>query len=212
MIGPQHPYTSSLSSLRQSCHRPQTPPTCSQTPPNAFLSIAHMEGLGCNPVWQNQTRVNCLAHVYHSRPDAALKRPERNNLSTCTATARSLSGIQNWNCACRHLLQGHYFDIYVNSPQFPEPWPAPQMAGVDPIAHQKAKQARARHQDQQAAASAAGVGGTHGASRGAHDDESTAAESGVQQAKHAAVLADAETAHGPAKRVRGLKLFGACAS
>ena len=51
-------------------------------------------------------------------------------------------------------LQGHYFDIYVNSPQFPQPWPAPQMTGINPLEFQKAKQARLR--DQQTAASAAG--------------------------------------------------------
>lgn len=95
-------------------------------------------------------------------------------------------------------MQGHYFDIYVNSPTFPEPWPAPQMAGVDPIAHQKAKQARLRQREQQTAASAAGVG-LQGGSMGVH--ESMAAESGVQQAKRTAVSTDAETAHGPAKRV-----------
>ena len=97
-----------------------------------------------------------------------------------------------------HCLQGHYFDIYVNSPKFPEPWPSPQMAGVDPIAHQKAKQARLRQREQQTAASAAGVG-PQGGSLGVL--ESMAAESGVQQAKRTAVSTDAETAHGPAKRV-----------
>ena len=53
-------------------------------------------------------------------------------------------------------LQGHYFDIYVNSPQFPQPWAAPQMAGINPLEFQKAKQARLREREQQAAASAAG--------------------------------------------------------
>lgn len=95
-------------------------------------------------------------------------------------------------------MQGHYFDVYVNSRTFPDPWPAPQMAGVDPIAHQKAKQARLRQREQQTAASAAGVG-LQGGSMGVH--ESMAAESGVQQAKRTAVSTDAETTHGPAKGV-----------
>ena len=98
-------------------------------------------------------------------------------------------------------VQGHYFDIYVNSSKFPEPWPALQMVGVDPIAHQKAKQARLRQREQHAAASAAGVG-PQGGSLGVH--ESMAAESAVQQEKRTAVSTDAETAHGPAKRVRTL--------
>jgi len=54
------------------------------------------------------------------------------------------------------FLQGHYFDTYVNSPQFPEPWPAPQMTGINPLEFQKAKQARLRQRGQQAAASTAG--------------------------------------------------------
>lgn len=102
-------------------------------------------------------------------------------------------------------FQGHYFNIYVNSPQFPEPCPAPQMAGVDPIAHHKAKQAQLRQREQQTAASAVGVG-PQGGSLGVQ--ESMAAESGVQQAKRTAVSTDAETAHGPAKRVSTLANSG----
>ena len=96
-------------------------------------------------------------------------------------------------------LQGHYFDIYVNSPQFPEPWPAPQMAGIDPLQLQKAKQAQRRQANQQqAAASAAGMGPQE-QNMGLH--ESQAAESGVQHRTTTAESADAETAHGPNKRV-----------
>lgn len=40
------------------------------------------------------------------------------------------------------ILQGHYFDIYVNSIQFPLPAPAPEMANIDPIQYQKAKHAK----------------------------------------------------------------------
>ncbi|KAL3147326.1 hypothetical protein ABBQ32_002810 [Trebouxia sp. C0010 RCD-2024] len=120
--------------------------------------------------------------------------------------AIDMAGFGNWTAVSEHVgsktkeeCKGHYFDIYVNSPTFPEPWPAPQMAGVDPIAHQKAKQARLRQQEQQTAASAAGAG-LQGGSMGMH--ESMAAESGVQQAKRTAVSTDAETAHGPAKRIK----------
>ena len=97
------------------------------------------------------------------------------------------------------LLQGHYFDIYVNSPKFPEPWPAPQMTGISPLEFQKVKQARLRQREQQAAASAAGLGPGQ-QNGGVH--ESLAAESGVQQPRNTADSTDAETAHGPLKRVR----------
>ena len=97
-----------------------------------------------------------------------------------------------------HGMQGHYFDIYVNSAQFPLPSPVPQMASIDPLEYQKAKRAKqalARQQQLQGAASAA--------ERSAKDhsmarEESLAAESGVRQAdpvaQAAAASTDAETA------------------
>ncbi|KAL0050679.1 hypothetical protein WJX82_004874 [Trebouxia sp. C0006] len=114
------------------------------------------------------------------------------------------AGFGNWTAVADHVgtkskdeCKGHYFDIYVNSPQFPQPWPAPQMTGINPLEFQKAKQARLR--DQQTAASAAGPG-PQGQSVGMQ--ESLAAESGVQHPRNAAESTDAETAHGARKRIK----------
>ena len=105
-------------------------------------------------------------------------------------------------------MQGHYFDIYVNSTLFPLPSPAPEMAGQDPLEFQKAKrakQAEARLQQLQGAGSAANRSlKGHSMARA----ESLAAESGVRQssshAQAAAACTDAETAHGPNKRVSAM--------
>lgn len=102
-------------------------------------------------------------------------------------------------------MQGHYFDIYVNSARFLLPFPVPQMANIDPLEYQKekqAKQAQARQQQLQGAASAA--------ERSAKDhsmarEETLAAESGVRQAnpvaQATAASTDAKTAR-PNKKVR----------
>lgn len=118
------------------------------------------------------------------------------------------AGFGNWTAVADHVgtkskdeCKGHYFDIYVNSPHFPEPWPAPQMTGINPLEFQKAKQARLRQRDQQTAASAADAGpGLQGQSVGMQ--ESLAAESGVQHPSNAAESTDAETAHGARKRIK----------
>lgn len=103
--------------------------------------------------------------------------------------------------------QGHFFDIYVNSSQFPLPSPVPEMVNIDPLDFQKAKrakQAQARQEQLQGAASAANRSPKgHSMAR----EESMAAESGVRQlspvAQAAAASTDAETVY-PNKKVSGL--------
>ena len=100
--------------------------------------------------------------------------------------------------------QGHFFDIYVNSAQFPLPSPVPEMANIDPLDFQKAKrakQAQARQEQLQGAASAANRSPKgHSMAR----EESMAAESGIRQlspvAQAAAASTDAETVY-PNKKV-----------
>ncbi|DBB01426.1 TPA: hypothetical protein ACH3X1_000090 [Trebouxia sp. C0004] len=93
------------------------------------------------------------------------------------------AGFGNWTAVADHVgtkskdeCKGHYFVTYVDSPQFPEPWPAPQMT-----------------------ASAAGPGPQ---GQSVEMQESLAAESGVQHPRNAAESTDAETAHGPRKRIK----------
>ena len=49
-------------------------------------------------------------------------------------------GLGNWAASGDHVAtktaaecRAHYFQIYIDSPNFPLPWPVPEMAGVDPL-------------------------------------------------------------------------------
>ncbi|KAK9839318.1 hypothetical protein WJX81_007715 [Elliptochloris bilobata] len=67
--------------------------------------------------------------------------------------AVDMYGPGNWKDVFRHVgtkseadCKAHYLSVYVGSPAFPEPMPAPEMAGVDPMQMAKERQ-RARQSD-----------------------------------------------------------------
>ena len=51
-----------------------------------------------------------------------------------------MAGLGNWTAVAEHVgtksqqaCKQHYYDIYINSPAFPEPMPAPSMASIDKL-------------------------------------------------------------------------------
>lgn len=51
-----------------------------------------------------------------------------------------MAGLGNWAAVAEHVgtkgqdsCRQHYYDIYINSPAFPEPVPAPSMAFIDKL-------------------------------------------------------------------------------
>ena len=51
-----------------------------------------------------------------------------------------MAGLGNWAAVAEHVgtkgqdaCQQHYYEIYINSPAFPEPLPAPSMASIDKL-------------------------------------------------------------------------------
>ncbi len=51
-----------------------------------------------------------------------------------------MAGLGNWAAVAEHVgtksqetCKQHYYDIYISSPAFPEPMPAPSMASIDKL-------------------------------------------------------------------------------